>query len=610
MNQEFREDDINLALTSFKRMKIISSLSCVENVLFDDGNAFAGYQREVFSRIEPDENVTDGTRRIWCTVSCLPKDIRRDADLARETVRKAINDACKDSAAVTIAVVMPEPTVLPDGVTALAEREYDYYLMNKEEHTPAETAYLEIERICRKTQQEIGVNVILVRLQNIFGPGIDMVDGFEFERLGKEMESTGCVSSSDADAQHVTSVLYAADALAGLALTGVRGKSGHIYNGAGKQVSWHDLKVAAWRARQDVVSLSSRISGGLKCTYHSLMGLKMQALVLSCIKKWSRMKIGESVYRTIMAELQDGSYDMQRMLTIYDGHLGIIREQEMRTLKEVDAICERHGIRYFLAGGSLLGAVRHHAMIPWDDDLDIGMLREDFEKFRKIAPVELPGSHVYESPYDGKGSHYQFDKIRLCDTYFSTRYSSHFVINDGIFLDIIVYDRTSKWEFLSKLHIRAISFLSFLVYNHWWDRPIRARHRRFLKITMPFLRLLPTVFFNHLFEFVLRIYEKRTRSPYLIDGLGQNIAKGRFPRAWLEEIERVDFGDFKAPIPKGYDGYLSHFYGPKYMEWLPISKRVSGHHLARIDLGANAFCDGPVGRTRKVDIRGELFEQE
>lgn len=609
MNREFREDDVSLALASFKQMRILSSLIRAENVLFDDGNAFAGYQREVFSRMVA-ENATGLKRRVWCTVSCLPKDIEGDGVLARETVCKAIADAGRDAAPVTVAVVMPEPTLLPEGITALAEREYDHYLMNKGVPTPAETAYLEIERMCRKAQQQAGVEVRLVRLQNIFGPGIDMVDGFEFGQLAKEMASTGCVSSSDADAQHVASVLYSANALTELALVGVCGRAGHVYNGAGKQVSWHDLKEASWRARQDVVSLSAQISGGVECSHHSLMGLKTLALVRSRIKKWSQIKIDEAVYRTVMAGMADGAYDMQRMLTVYGGHLGMIREQEMRTLKEVDAICERHGIRYFLAGGSLLGAVRHHAMIPWDDDLDIGMLREDFEKFRKIAPSELPGSHVYESPYDGKGSHYQFDKIRLCDTYFSTRYSNHFVINDGIFLDIIVYDRTSRWEFLSKLHIRVISYLSFLVYNRWWDRPIRARHRRFLKITMPFLRLFPTVFFNRLFEFVLRLFEKRTGSPYLIDGLGQNIKKGRFPRAWLEELERVDFGGFMAPVPKGYDGYLSHFYGPKYMEWLPISKRVSGHHLARIDLGAQAFGDGTAGRSRKVDLRGELFEQE
>lgn len=609
MNREFREDDVSLAIASFKRMRILSSLICSENVLFDDGNAFAGYQHEVFSRIAA-ENVTDVKRRVWCTVSCLPKDIEGDGGLARETVRKAIADAGRDAAPVTIAVVMPEPTVLPEGITALAEREYDYYLMNKDAPTPAETAYLEIERMCRRAQRERGVDVILVRLQNVFGPGIDLVDGFEFGGLVRAMAETGCVVSSDEDARHATSVIYSTDALVELAVAGIRGKPGQIYNGFGAPVSWHDLKVVAQRARRETVSLSVQLSGGLECSHHALMGLKIKTLLWHCFKKWSRSKIDESVYRTVTAGTGDAPYDMQRMLAVYAGHLDMIRAEEMRTLKEVDAICERHGIKYFLAGGSLLGAVRHHSMIPWDDDLDIGMLREDFEKFRKIAPSELPGSHTYESPYDGRGSHYQFDKIRLRDTYFSTRYSNHFVINDGIFLDIIVYDRTSRLEFLSRLHIRVISYLSFLVYNRWWDRPIRARHRRFLKLTMPVLRLFPTVFFNHLFEFVLRLFEKHTGSPYLIDGLGQNIKKGRFPRAWLEDLERVDFGGFMAPVPKGYDGYLSHFYGPKYMEWLPISKRVSGHHLARIDLSARIFGERAGGHERKVDLRGELFEEE
>lgn len=126
-------------------------------------------------------------------------------------------------------------------------------------------------------------------------------------------------------------------------------------------------------------------------------------------------------------------------------------------LKFVDGVCREHGIQYFLAGGSLLGAVRHRNIIPWDDDLDIGMLREDFEKFRRVCPGLVPETMTYESPQNASGSHYHFDKIRLKNTYFSTNYSSAFPIQDGIFFDVIIYDQTSNNSLLSKLQIRFLS---------------------------------------------------------------------------------------------------------------------------------------------------------
>ena len=71
-------------------------------------------------------------------------------------------------------------------------------------------------------------------------------------------------------------------------------------------------------------------------------------------------------------------------------HLRACQLKQLSILEEVDRICKKHGIGYWLDGGSLLGAVRHGGFIPWDDDIDIGMTKSDLERFEKIAPAELP----------------------------------------------------------------------------------------------------------------------------------------------------------------------------------------------------------------------------
>ena len=77
----------------------------------------------------------------------------------------------------------------------------------------------------------------------------------------------------------------------------------------------------------------------------------------------------------------------------HDGRLDAIQKMQLAYLLEVDRICRKHNIKYFLGGGTLLGAIRHDGFIPWDDDSDIMMLREDYDKFAKIAQKRAARGH-------------------------------------------------------------------------------------------------------------------------------------------------------------------------------------------------------------------------
>ena len=81
--------------------------------------------------------------------------------------------------------------------------------------------------------------------------------------------------------------------------------------------------------------------------------------------------------------------------------MGLLRELQLMQLEmalEVDRICKKHGLKYTLIGGTLLGAVRHGGFIPWDDDVDLLMPRPDYKRFMKLAQSELPDSMFLQTP--------------------------------------------------------------------------------------------------------------------------------------------------------------------------------------------------------------------
>ena len=141
--------------------------------------------------------------------------------------------------------------------------------------------------------------------------------------------------------------------------------------------------------------------------------------------------------------------------------LGLRDAQKLMTeiLKEVHKICEKHNIKYFLDAGTLIGAVRHKGFIPWDDDLDIGMLREDYRKFLEIAKKELP-DNLFLQTFDSDENYdiYQVPcKIRYNNTLFIQKViAENPDMHNGIYIDVLPYDSLPKSKFVYKIQ-RKIS---------------------------------------------------------------------------------------------------------------------------------------------------------
>lgn len=131
-----------------------------------------------------------------------------------------------------------------------------------------------------------------------------------------------------------------------------------------------------------------------------------------------------------------------------------VQKTEIEILDKAVAICNKYGIQYYLMYGTLLGAVRHKGFIPWDDDIDICMPREDYEKFCGCAQRELGSEYFLQTNETEANFVNNCAKIRKNDTYFKEIANDHLELNKGIFIDIFPLDYMGGNNFKNKIIVK------------------------------------------------------------------------------------------------------------------------------------------------------------
>ncbi len=497
--------------------------------------------------------------------------------------------------------ILPQIHSLPAGMSGVSEREYEVYCSQFDESSP-EHFILKCEETIRTSVKNGHLKAVVSRMQNIYGPGVTnyLVDG-----IREEMVQSKSISLDTGFYNQFINMNYITFAASQVHYMFVKGRGGHIYNLGQYRTTPYALytQVFPYLANHNISLNGIHLSA--EEPRYRLLACKKAASLLS--SKYAKGTLINSFYKSIISGM-GLEYHNPNEVFAYDGKLDMIKKIELEMMVEIKRICEKHNIKYFLVGGSMLGAVRHKGFIPWDDDLDIGMLRDDYEKFATVAPKELNSRYYYQSPGSKDNSHYIFDKIRLKDTYFSTKFSDRFQIENGLFIDILVYDKTAKTKRKQNRHIKAICIWSRAINVRWVNVARKGIAYRLTKILLPIMRLVPFKMYHWVFEKILTHYNN-TDSNWLIDGVGQNIRKGAFPADWFDELIEVPFEDLMLPIPKLYDEYLKHWYGEKYMQLLPISKRKSGHVMKRIDLGSYIGAFGfKEGNYHHASRQGELYD--
>ena len=249
----------------------------------------------------------------------------------------------------------------------------------------------------------------------------------------------------------------------------------------------------------------------------------------------------------------------------------------LNMLKDVDELCRKHNVEYFLAYGSALGAIRHKGFIPWDDDIDIMLDSVNYAKFIENAKKELSTEKylIQEGLVDWP---MPVSKIRLRGTRYDENDMSHNDDKNGIFIDVFKLDNVSnnaiqaKWQyFCAKLYLSyALSERTFESANF---------KKKILMLLASPLKL------KCLRKFILNQVEKYNGKN--TDMYGCFYTPYRFhnsvvPSEYIGQAVYVDFEDCQMPVPQFWDKYLAYIYGD-YMTLPPIEKRK--HHLKYVNFG-------------------------
>ncbi|MCR4864340.1 MAG: LicD family protein [Bacteroidales bacterium] len=266
-----------------------------------------------------------------------------------------------------------------------------------------------------------------------------------------------------------------------------------------------------------------------------------------------------------------------------------MQQIEVEMADELDRVCRKHNIRYSLDGGSMLGAVRHKGFIPWDDDMDFCMLREDYEKFKKVANELNPDICFFQDHDTDPYYRWGYAKLRRIGTTYVRLGQEHMKYKTGIAIDIFPLDDVPKSICGQMLQ----DFYCFCIRKILWSEAGKQTAKGIKWLWFCLLSRIPSAFvFNRVKKMADRsnsTNDNRVRVLlYPANGVFNHKLpiKERWgmPKKWFKELKEYDFEGRHFWGVQDYNAYLSQLFGD-YMTPPPPDKRVSSIPFSSIDFG-------------------------
>lgn len=252
-----------------------------------------------------------------------------------------------------------------------------------------------------------------------------------------------------------------------------------------------------------------------------------------------------------------------------------LQELELKILKEVASICEAHDLTYYAYAGTALGAIRHEGFIPWDNDMDIAMFRDDYEKLLKIMETELSDEYYLIHFCNHEDCFFPIARVYLKGTKFQHRKPWNVSYDDGIKIDIFPLDNIHKSKIKRIIYYTKLDFYNQLLMNSLFEINSPNKFVSFAHSLMHhILKIIPIKTIKKRYIKCQTKYNKEKTDYTTVFDFKYNY----FYKEDFESPEKVKFEDFEIIIFNGYDRVLTQIYGD-YMTLPPEGERYNDDYI-------------------------------
>ncbi len=249
------------------------------------------------------------------------------------------------------------------------------------------------------------------------------------------------------------------------------------------------------------------------------------------------------------------------------GELEQLHEELYEILERVIEVCDRLGIDYTIIGGTAIGAHYVDGILPWDDDIDIGMERPDYDLFMRKAADVLPDGYTLQTPHNEPNTPYYFTKVRKDGTIFEPEDEAGLDIHHGIYVDIFPLDRVPDNPTMERIHRKAVRVLcnAFVAASGKLNSGFLVGRIAYILVA----KILEKPTITMLMEWVHRWYEKS-------DCERVNIARMPRDHIYRETLHPKElrlFGHLTVKAPRKMLEYLECHY--PHLEYPPEERQIN-----------------------------------
>ena len=233
---------------------------------------------------------------------------------------------------------------------------------------------------------------------------------------------------------------------------------------------------------------------------------------------------------------------------------------QLEMLLEVKRICQKRNIKFSIIAGTVLGAVRHKGFIPWDDDIDVALLRSEYERFCLACEEELDTTRFFLQTHKNTPEYrWGYAKIRRLGTEFIRKGQEHLKHPTGVFIDIFPLDNVPDNLNIRRIHNLACTIVRKML---WSKAGAKSEKNLLIRWIFSCISIIPKNFIFFLYDILVKLSNRKgTKMVRILTFPTPNNGQYGYFRKWYTELEDILFEGAYFPAPKDYDEYLRFKFG-------------------------------------------------